>query len=166
MALALGLAHLLHDHLLGVLRRHAAEIEGRQGLGDQVADLGFGTAPLGVAERHLRRVVLHLLDDLQDTSELGLARLRVDFAANVVLGAVARFRCLLDRVFHRLDDDLAIDRLLTRYRIGNLQQLEPISTYACLCHAYGTLHVHTSQQHSGGCWICTCLLRTPKRLAN
>ena len=30
LALALGLAHLLHDHLLGVLRRHPAEIERRQ----------------------------------------------------------------------------------------------------------------------------------------
>ena len=58
LALALGLAHLLHDHLLGVLRRHAAEVERRQRLGDQVADLGLGVAPLGVGERDLRRLVL------------------------------------------------------------------------------------------------------------
>ena len=46
LALALGLAHLLHDDLLGVLRGDAAEIERRQRLGDQVADLGVGVAAL------------------------------------------------------------------------------------------------------------------------
>ena len=44
LALALGLAHLLHDDLLGGLRGDAAEIERRQGLGDEVADLGVGVA--------------------------------------------------------------------------------------------------------------------------
>ena len=38
LALALGIAHLLHDHLLGVLRGDAAEIDRRQRLGDVVAD--------------------------------------------------------------------------------------------------------------------------------
>ena len=37
-ALALGIAHLLDDHLLGVLRGDAAEIDRRQGLGDVIAD--------------------------------------------------------------------------------------------------------------------------------
>ncbi len=57
--------------------------------------------------------------------------LRVDFAADVVLGAIARFRGLLDRVFHGLDDDLAVDRLLARDRIRDLQQLEPVGADAC-----------------------------------
>ena len=48
LALALGLAHLLHDDLLGVLRGDAAEIERRQRLGDEVADLGLRIALLGV----------------------------------------------------------------------------------------------------------------------
>ena len=39
LAVALGLAHFLDDHLLGRLRGDAAEIEGRQRLGDPVADL-------------------------------------------------------------------------------------------------------------------------------
>ena len=54
LALALGLAHLLHDHLLGVLCGDAAEIDGRQRLGDEVADLGLGVAPLRILERDLR----------------------------------------------------------------------------------------------------------------
>ena len=44
LALALGLAHLLHDDLLGVLRGHAAEVERGKRFGDQVADLGIGIA--------------------------------------------------------------------------------------------------------------------------
>jgi hypothetical protein len=40
LAIALGVAHLLHDHLLGRLGRDAAEIERRQGVGDHVAHLG------------------------------------------------------------------------------------------------------------------------------
>ena len=58
VALALGLAHLLHDDLLGVLRGDAAEIQRRQRLGDEVADLGVGVAALRVGQRDLRRVVL------------------------------------------------------------------------------------------------------------
>ena len=39
LAVALGLAHLLHDDLLGRLRGDAAEFHRRQRLGDEVADL-------------------------------------------------------------------------------------------------------------------------------
>ncbi len=39
LAVALGLAHLLHDHLLRRLRRDAAVFERRQGVGDGVAEL-------------------------------------------------------------------------------------------------------------------------------
>ena len=63
-----------------------------------------------------------------------LAGLRIDLAADVVFRAVARFRGLLDRVLHRLDDDLAVDRLLARDRVGDLQKLEPIGTDAGHCH--------------------------------
>ena len=54
LALALGLAHLLHDDLLGGLGGDAAEIERRQGLGDEVADLAAGFAPARLVERDLR----------------------------------------------------------------------------------------------------------------
>lgn len=40
LAGALGVAHLLDDDLLGRLGGDAAEIEGRQGVGDDVADEG------------------------------------------------------------------------------------------------------------------------------
>ena len=44
LPVALGLAHLLHDHLLGRLRGDAAVFERRQRVGDGVADLGGGIA--------------------------------------------------------------------------------------------------------------------------
>ena len=44
LAVALGLAHLLDDDLLGRLGGDAAEIHGRQRLGDEIADLGGGIA--------------------------------------------------------------------------------------------------------------------------
>src|SRR5690606_38581559 len=41
-AVALGVAHLLHDHLLGRLGGDATEFDGRQRLGDKIAELGGG----------------------------------------------------------------------------------------------------------------------------
>ena len=58
LALALGVAHLLDDHLLGGLRGDAAEIDRRQRIGDEIADLGLGIEPLRLGERDLRRLVL------------------------------------------------------------------------------------------------------------
>src|SRR6202043_4146546 len=47
LPVALGLAHLLHDHLLGRLRGDAAIFQRRQGVGDGVADLGAGIGAPG-----------------------------------------------------------------------------------------------------------------------
>ena len=73
LAVALGLAHLLHDHLLGRLRGDAAEIHRRQRLGDEVADLGVGVALAGRRQRDLARAVLDVLDDLHQPLQLHLA---------------------------------------------------------------------------------------------
>ena len=48
LAVALGFTHLLHDHLLGRLRRDAPVFQRRQGVGDGIADL----------RRRMRRRVL------------------------------------------------------------------------------------------------------------
>ncbi len=42
LTVALGFAHLLHDHLLGGLGGDAAEIHGRQRIGDEIADFASG----------------------------------------------------------------------------------------------------------------------------
>src|SRR5450432_2692368 len=48
LPVALGLADLLHDHLLGGLRGDAAIFQRRQGIGDGVADLRARIGALGV----------------------------------------------------------------------------------------------------------------------
>src|SRR5882724_10743370 len=57
-----------------------------------------------------------------------LAGLGIDLGLDFVFLAVARLRCLLDRLFHRRDHDLLVDRFLARDRIRDLQQLEPVCT--------------------------------------
>ena len=76
LAVALGLAHLLHDDLLGRLRGDAAEIHRRQLLGDEVADLGVRVALARRGQRDLAAVVLDRLDHFHQPLQLHLAGLR------------------------------------------------------------------------------------------
>ena len=79
-------------------------------------------------QRYLLGEVLDGLDDLHQALQLHLAGVGVDVGADVGLLAVAGARRLLDRVGHRRDDDLLVDRLLARDRIGDLQKLQPVGT--------------------------------------
>ena len=74
-ALALGIAHLLHDHLLGRLGGDAAELDRRQRLGDEVAELGGVVLALGVLELDLAAGLLDGLDDLEQAPQAQLAGL-------------------------------------------------------------------------------------------
>ena len=126
LAVALGVAHLLHDDLLGRLRRDAAEIEGRQGLGDGVADLGRRVALARLRQGDLAGIVLdrRVVDHEQVARQAQLAGLAVDLGVDVGLGAVARARRLGDGVRHRVEHDLLVDHLLARDRIGDLQRVQ------------------------------------------
>src|ERR1700760_2955167 len=53
LPVAFGLAHLLHDHLLGRLGSDAAIFQGRQRIGDGVADLRAGIGAASVFQRNL-----------------------------------------------------------------------------------------------------------------
>src|SRR6266436_6564535 len=55
LAVALGFAHLLHDHLFGRLRGDAAIFQRRQGVSDGVADLRTRIGALRVHQRNLVR---------------------------------------------------------------------------------------------------------------
>ena len=136
LALALGLAHFLHDHLLCVLRGDPAEIERGQGLGDEIADLRRRIAAPRLLERNLGRLHGDGLDHFEQAREPDLAGLGIDLGLDLVLAAVAGLRRLLDRVLHGGDDHLAIDRLLARDRVRDLQELEPVGADACLSHLY------------------------------
>src|SRR5205807_6692242 len=54
------------------------------------------------------------------------AGFRVDLGMDVGFAAVTRAGGLCDCILHRGDDDYSVDRLLACYRIGDLQQLEPV----------------------------------------
>ncbi len=133
LLLALGVAHLLDDDLLGGLAGDAAVFEGRQGFGEEVADLGVGVALAGFRERDLGRRVLDLLGYFEKTGKRDLAGLAVDLGADFVLGAVARAGRLLDRLFHRFEDDLLVDGFLSGDRVGDLQKLKSVGAH---CHGY------------------------------
>ena len=122
LPLALGVAHLLHDDLLRGLRRDAAEIDRRQRVGDEIADLGLGVEPLRRGERHLRRLVLDRVDDLAEAQQADLAVAPVDLGADVVFLAVFRAPGLLDGLLHRLQDFVLVDALVAGDRVGDLQQ--------------------------------------------
>ncbi len=126
LLVALRLADLLHQHLLGRLSGNASVVERRQRFGDPVADLGRGILLLRLRERHLRRLVLDRVDDEQEPREADLAGFRVDLRAYFGLLAVARPRSLLHRVFHRRQHDRSIDRFLPRDRIDDLQQFKSV----------------------------------------
>ena len=74
LPVALGLAHLLHDDLLGRLGGDAAEVDRRQLLGDAVADLRGGVERLRVVERDLGRRIVDLVDHLQMPPQLASRR--------------------------------------------------------------------------------------------
>ena len=128
LALALGLAHLLDDHLLGALRRDPTEIDRRQGLQDVVADLGGRVALARLGERDLQRRILDLVAHLELAIEADVAGLAVDLGDDLMLLAVLAARRGLNRLLHRDDHVLDADALLLRHRLGDPDQLEPPET--------------------------------------
>jgi hypothetical protein len=121
LAVALGLAHLLDDNLLGRLCGDAAIFERRQRIGDRVADLRGWMALAGFLQSDL---VGRIFDGFHYQHVAGQPQItcfRLDLGVHVGFRAIARASSLGDGVFHRCDHDAAVDRLLARDRIGNLQ---------------------------------------------
>ena len=124
LTLALRLAHLLHDHLLGALRRDAAEIDRRQRLQDVVADLRRRIALARILQRDLGGRIADLLGDLQIPIQADVAGLAIDFGDDLVLLAIFAARRGLDRLLHRDDDVLDADALLLGDVLGDPDQFQ------------------------------------------
>src|SRR5690606_12472447 len=77
-AVALGIAHLLHDDLLGRLGGDAAEFHRGERFGQEVANLGGRVLDLGELEIDLAGGFLDLVNDLEQAPHAGFARTRVD----------------------------------------------------------------------------------------
>ena len=123
LALALGVADLLEDDLLGGLGGDAAELDRRQRIDDEVADRGVRLELLRALHVDLLEIILDLFDHFDDAPQAQVAGDRVELGADVVLGAVAGAGGALDGVFHRLDDDAAVDQFLARDGVGDREQL-------------------------------------------
>ena len=121
LPVALGLAHFLHDNLLGRLRGDAAVFQRRQRIGDGVAHLRGRMMLARAFQRDLIGRVLDGFDHQHVAGEPEIAGLRLDLGMHVGFRAVARARRLGDGVFHGGDDDAAVDRLLAGHRVGDLQ---------------------------------------------
>ena len=138
LALALGLANLVIDHLLGRLRGDAAELDRRQRLVVLLADDGIRIGLLGHIDHDVGRGIERarlgiehaVIDHRHDALQRHLAGFLIDRGADIVLGAIARARRFLQRVLHRLDNDLLLDRLFARHRVGDLQDFEAVSRNA------------------------------------
>ena len=133
---ALGLAHLLDDDLLGGLRRDAAEIDRRQRIDDEIADLLFRIDPGGMLRRDLRALVLDFLGDLAIARQQDLAVVAVDRGADVQIVAVFRAAGLLDGLFHRVQDLVALNAFFARHGVGDLDQFRPVQ---CRCDVHGAI---------------------------
>src|SRR5512132_852406 len=78
LALALGVADLLEDDLLGGLGGDAAELDRRQRVDDIVADHGAGLQFLRILEADLLEIILDLLDHLDDAPQAQIAGRRIE----------------------------------------------------------------------------------------
>ncbi len=122
LPLALGITDLLDDHLLCRLRGNSAKVYRRQGVGDEIADLGFRVQPLSIRERDLGGLVLdrvrHFAEPQQPDLAVAAVDLRADIVFLAVFGAAGFLYCLL----HRLQNLVAIDALVASDGIGDLKE--------------------------------------------
>ena len=122
LPLALGVADLLHNHLFCSLSGDAAKIDRRQRIGDEIADLGLGVQPLSVRQGYLRGFIFDDIGHLPKPQQPDLPAVAVDFGADIVILAIFGAARLLNRLLHRLQHFVAVDPLVARDRIGDLQQ--------------------------------------------
>ena len=127
LAVALGFAHLLHDHLLGTLRADAPEVDRVDLLLDDVAGLDAGPflERVGQLDLALRKLELFavVLQHRPASERLITAGLAIDRHPDVGLIAVLLLGSRSQRGFERLVDDVLVDTLLVGDHIGHQQNV-------------------------------------------
>ena len=119
---ALGLAHLLQDDLLGRLRRDPAEHIGRLRVGDLSAHLDAGALFASFGERNFACGVGDFVDHRVDGKHVHGAGFGIELRADILFGAVVFPRRHDHRVFDRRDDDLGLDVLFPADLLDCLEQ--------------------------------------------
>ena len=121
--LALGLAHLLEDHLLGGLRRDPAEHVGALRELDLHVDFGFFAVELlRFLQRDLGRVVGHVGHDVLDGEQIDLAGFLIEPRLQVLVRLVVLARRRQDGVLDRGDDRVGLDAFFLGERLDRLHQ--------------------------------------------
>jgi len=123
--LALGIADLLQDHLLGGLRADAAEFDRLQRLLDEFLELDVCVLLERLGQRDLLRRVFHRLvsHDLPATEGLEIPGFAVDSHAHVGIVAEAFLGGRGERHFQRDKDHVLVDVLLPRQSVHQQQNL-------------------------------------------
>ena len=130
LAVTLGIAHLLHDHLLGRLRRNASQGERRQFVGNRIANLRCRVGAHRILQRDFHSRVLDRLNNEQMPPEAQFTSFRVDFSLHIGLLTIARACCFRICIFHRCQNDLTVNGFLACDRISDLQEFEPVGAYS------------------------------------
>ena len=125
LALPFCVPHFLHNDLLRGLRGDPTEIDRRQRVGDEIADLSLSVEPLRRGQWNVSSFVLDDIDDFAEAKEADFTRATVDLGADVVFLAIFGAAGFLDRLLHRLKDLVLVDALVARHGIGDLQQFGP-----------------------------------------
>ena len=124
--LALGLAHLLEDHLLGGLRGDAARGRrcawGTRSGSRPRRRRPRRTSPCASASEISSGRVGHLVDDRLDREQLDLAVLGVELGLQLLAGLVVLARGGEHGLFHRGDDDVGLDALFLGQCLDGLHQ--------------------------------------------
>src|SRR5690606_28288924 len=122
LTLALSIANFLEDHLLGALRIDAAEIDRWQRVHNKVPDGRAGLQLLSLLQINLLEVVFDHFNHVNHTPQAQITGQRVELRTDVVFCAISRTGGLLDRLFHRFDDDRLIDHLFRSDRMRDRKQ--------------------------------------------
>ena len=110
---ALSLPHLLKDHLLGSLRGDASQHVGGLGNLHLALDGRLGVIFLRILQADLVVGVLNLLHDLLDGVDFHQAGVLIEMRLEVFGSLVILPRRHQDGIFHRRDNDLRVNALLT-----------------------------------------------------
>ena len=126
LAVTLGFADLLQDHLLGGLCGDTAHFNRWDFFAEFLTDFGVGHILFGLLYRELRLIVLKLVigHNRTHTGKGRATGLAVDGNANVHLSAVARLRRPSERFFHRFNHEIGVDHLFAGHSLGGLQQFQ------------------------------------------
>src|SRR3546814_366903 len=126
LPLTLGVADLLENDLLGGLRIDAPQIDRRQRINDEVADLCTRLQLLRGLGIDLLEIILNHFDHFNDTPQAQVAAVRIQLCTDVIFGAITGTGRALDRIFHRFDNDGLVDHLFRRDAIRDSEQFGPI----------------------------------------